>query len=102
MIAAAPRSWGRADGAGRAWRGLPQRPPRLLWERPTAVALVDAEGTEMPPPERPRVQLAPGAATAAAAAIRAAPAPPRATSRAAAPNGLCASVVGCGCVCGGL
>ena len=84
MIAAALTSWSCADGAGRAWRGHPHRLPRQLWEGPTAEAPVDDEGTELPRLDRPRAQLAPGAAAAAAAAVRAAPAPPRAASRAAA------------------
>ena len=96
MIAAAPTSWDRADGAGRAWRGLPQRPPRRLWERPRAKGAVDVEGTEMARRGRPPAQTAPGAAAAAAAAVRAAPKPPRAASRAALSYGLFSIVVGCG------
>ena len=48
-----------------------------------AKGTVDSEGTEMARRDRPPAQSAPGAATAAAAAFRAARAPPRAASRAA-------------------
>ena len=78
IIATAPMSCARPRRAGRAGRGLLHRPPRLLWEGPTAEAPVDDEGTELPRLDRPRAQLAPGAAAAAATAVRAAPAPPRA------------------------